>query len=638
MPLPPSLHFVWRALVALATLVILLLVGASFVHPPRDPSLEPAFDSMAARPMADLPRIPRDPERRAFFGDLHIHTALSPDAYVFGVRAMPSDAYRFAKGVTIEHGAGYPIQISRPLDFAAVTDHSEFLGTTRALGEQTSLHRRSLRDRLQNDSKLGLTWVYFKTIAELNSQGFRSDGIPDEVAHVPAEAWRTTIDAAEQHNDPGVFTTFIAYEWSSFSRGGGHLHRNVTYGSSRAPDKPFSSTDSPKPRLLWEALDRQRDAGIPVLAIPHNPNLSNGETFDVVDKDGNPFDANYAETRRRNEPLTEIFQVKGTSETHPLLSTGDEFADFEIHEMFIVGEPEGLDRRGGYIRAALRRGIELADAEGYNPFEFGVIGSSDGHGASSPVEEDNFFGKLPMLDGSAAIRLEQATFVPKGIMPAREWGAAGLAGIWAEENTRESLFAAMRRKETFATSGPRMRIRLFGGWAFDAALLERSDAIRQGYARGVPMGGSLPERGAADAPGFLVWSVKDPTGANLDRLQIVKGWVDASGESAERIFEVAASDGRVADAATGKIAPLESSVDLETASYSNRIGATELSAFWRDPEFDPDQRAFYYARVIEIPTPRWSTFDAVKLGIHPPEPGTLQERAVTSAIWYDPSR
>ncbi|MBW2270579.1 MAG: DUF3604 domain-containing protein [Deltaproteobacteria bacterium] len=588
--------------------------------------------------MAELPRIPRDPDRRAFFGDLHIHTALSPDAYVFGVRAMPNDAYRFAKGATIEHGAGYAIQISRPLDFAAVTDHSEFLGTTRALGDQTSLQQRSLRHRLQNDGKLALTWAYFKTIAELNSQGFRSDGIPEEVAWVPAEAWRTTIDAAEQHNEPGTFTAFIAYEWSSFSRGGGHLHRNVIYGSSRAPDKPFSSTDSPKPRGLWEALDRQRADGIPVLAIPHNPNLSNGETFDVVDKDGNAFDANYAETRRRNEPLTEIFQVKGTSETHPLLSAGDEFADFEIHEMFIAGEPEGLDRRGNYTRAALRRGLELAQAQGYNPFDFGVIGSSDGHGASSPIEEDNFFGKLPMLDGSAAIRLEQTTFVPKGAMPAPEWGAAGLAGIWAEENTRESLFAAMRRKETFATSGPRLRIRLFGGWHFDASLLERSDAIRRCYAGGVPMGGELPERGAANAPGFLVWAVRDPDGANLDRLQIVKGWVDANGESAEKIFEVTASDGRLPDAETGKLAPLASSVDLETATYSNRIGASELSAFWRDPEFDTTQRAFYYARVIEIPTPRWSTYDAVKLGIDPPVPHSLQERAVTSAIWYDPGR
>jgi hypothetical protein len=633
MPLPKPLRFLFRALLALLALTALLLVGASLIQPPHDPSLEPAFDAASARPMFELPRIPRDPERRAFFGDLHIHTALSPDAYVFGVRAMPTDAYRFAKGTTIEHGAGYPIQISRPLDFAAVTDHS----TTRALGERTTLHQRSLRDRLLNDGKLALTWTYFKTISEIESQGFRTDGIPAAVAHVPAEAWQATIAAAEAHNEPGVFTAFIAYEWSSFSRDGGHLHRNVIYGSSRAPEKPFSATDSFKPRGLWEALDRQREAGIPVLAIPHNPNLSVGETFDIVDKDGNAFDAEYAATRRRNEPLTEIFQVKGTSETHPVLSSGDEFADFEIHEMFLGGEPEGLDRRGSYIRAALRRGLELADAEGYNPFDFGVIGSSDGHGASSPVEEDNFFGKLPMLDGSAATRLEQNTFVPRGAMPAREWGAAGLAGIWAEENTRESLFAAMRRKETFATSGPRMRIRLFGGWNFDAGLLDRSDAVRRAYADGVPMGDVLGERGAASAPGFLVWAVKDAEGANLDRLQIVKGWVNADGASQEKIFDVAASDGREPDAA-GKLTPLASSVDLATASYSNDSGATQLSAFWQDPEFDAAQRAFYYARVIEIPTPRWSTYDAVKLGIPAPTPHTLQERAVTSAIWYDPAR
>jgi len=626
--------------VGLAGIVVALataLFALSFVRPPRDPSLQPAFDPSAAHPMAELQHVAADPDRQAFFGDLHIHSALSPDAYVFGVRAMPADAYRYAKGATIEHGAGYPIRISRPLDFAAVTDHSEYLGIVRAYGEQTTLGERSLRDRLLHDGKLSLTRAYFETIAELPPFHAREVGPPEGLEHVPGEAWRTIIDAAETHNEPGVFTTFIAYEWSSPARDNGHLHRNVIYGSSRVPDRPFSAVDSPKPRELWQALDEQRAAGMPVLAIPHNSNLSNGDTFAVVDRDGNPFDADYVESRRRNEPLTEIFQVKGTSETHPVLSTGDEFAEFEISEGFIGGLPEGADRRGSYARSAWRRGLELAPTRGRDPFDFGVIGSSDGHGASSPVEEDAFHGKLPMLDGSAAIRLGAAMFVPRAAAPASQWGAAGLAGIWAEENTREALFAAMRRKETFATSGPRMRLRMFGGWGFDAADLERIDAIPHAYANGVPMGGTLAAAEGGAAPGFLVWAAKDPSGANLDRLQIVKAWVDGEGASAEKVFEVAASNDRLPGAG-GELAPLRSTVDLATASYTNEFGAAELAAFWIDPEFDPAQRALYYGRVIEIPTPRWSTYDAVRLGIEPPEPHTLQERAVASPIWYEPRR
>jgi len=610
------------------------LFALSFVRPPHDPTLLPAFDPARARPEAKRVRIGPDPTRRAFFGDLHIHSALSPDAYVFGVRAMPADAYRYAKGATIEHGAGYPISISRPLDFAAVTDHSEYLGVVRAYGDETTLGERSLRERLQNDSKLALSGAYLETIAELPSfQGGRLVP-PEGLEHVPAEAWRTIIEAAETHNDPGVFTTFIAYEWSSPARDMGHLHRNVIYGSSEVPDRPFSAADSAKPRELWRALDAQREAGMPVLAIPHNANLSNGEAFALVDRDGNPFDPDYIEGRRRNEPLVEVFQVKGTSETHPVLSTGDEFADFEIFEGFVGGVPEDVDRRGNYARSAWRRGLEQAGSRAGDPFDFGVIGSSDGHGASSPVEEDSFHGKLPMLDGSAAIRLGEATYLPQIAAPSGKWGAAGLAGIWAEENTRESLFAAMRRKETFATSGPRIRIRMFGGWDFGPSDLEGGAAIANAYARGVPMGGTL-SAGSGRAPGFLLWAAKDPEGANLDRLQVVKAWVDDTGKSAEQVFEVAASDGRVPDG-EGRLVPLPSTVDRETARYTNAHGAAEFAAFWQDPDFDPDERALYYARVIEIPTPRWSTYDAARLGVEAPEPYAIQERAVASPVWYEP--
>jgi hypothetical protein len=613
------------------------LFGVSLVRLPEDPTLQPIFDAANAQPMAALESVPSRADRQAFFGDLHIHSALSPDAYVFGVRAMPADAYRYARGATIEHGAGYPIRLTRPLDFAAVTDHSEYLGVVRAYGGQTTLGRESLRDRLLSDSKLAFTSAYFEALAELPSFQSGAAQVPKGLEHVPAEAWRTIIAAAETYNEPGAFTTFIAYEWSSPSRDYGHLHRNVIYGTSRVPDRPFSAADSQKPRELWRALDRQRAAGMPVLAIPHNPNLSNGETFGLVDRDGNPFDADYARSRRRNEPLTEIFQVKGTSETHPVLSSADEFADFEISEGFIGGLPEGVDRRGGYARAAWRRGLEMAEARGFDPFDFGVIGSSDGHGASSPVEEDAFHGKLPMLDGSAAIRLGAATFIPRAVLPTIKWGAAGLAGIWAEENTRESLFAAMRRKETFATSGPRMRLRMLAGWNFEAADLERVAPVHYAYANGVSMGGILPSRGGATTPGFLVWALKDADGANLDRLQIVKAWVEPDGTSAEAIFEVAASNGRQPDS-EGKLVALASTVDLATPGYTNEYGASELSAFWSDPDFVPTQRALYYARVIEIPTPRWSTYDAVRMGVTPPEPHSIQERAVASPIWYDPLR
>jgi len=633
MSLGGTLRRIALAILALFLIVAAVLLVVGLQKPPADPTLEPAFDPATAKPMAVLERRPAVPERQAFFGDLHIHTALSADAFVFGVRAMPDDAYRFAKGASLAHGNGSEIRLSRPLDFAAVTDHSEFLGITRERAEGV-LVERSLRDRLQNDSRLGLTRLYLRTMEELWANVGME--VPPELEPIRSDAWQTIIGAAQSHYEPGAFTTFIAYEWTRSGPQGTHLHRNVIYGSDRAPDLPVSAHNAPDARDLWRALDEQREAGIPVLAIPHNPNLSGGMTFALTDMAGEPFDEAYIATRRRNEPLTEIFQVKGTSETHPSLSPDDEFADFEIQEGLI---PSGTtaDLRGGYVRAAQRRGLEVAARSGSNPFDFGVIGSSDGHGASSPIEEDNFFGKLPMLDGTAAIRLDQATLIPEGTLPASKWGAAGLAGIWAEENTRESLFAAMRRKETFATSGPRIRLRMFGGWDLDEALLSLDDPAAECDRRGVAMGGTLPQRTEETAPRFVLWALKDPVGANLDRLQVVKGWVDGSGSSHEQVYEVAASDGRTPDAA-GRIAPLDSTVDVANARYENSIGASALTAHWQDPDFDPTQRAFYYARVLEIPTPRWSTYDAKRLGIEAPAPQSLQERAVGSSIWYTPPR
>ena len=628
-----SLRFFLRMTAGLFAFAVVAILALGLQKPPTDPTLDPVFEPAAAKPTAALVRRPPAPDRQAFFGDLHIHSALSADAFVFGVRAMPDDAYRFAKGASLAHGNGSEIQLSRPLDFAAVTDHSEFLGITRERGGG-ALSERPLGDRLRNDTKLGITWLYLRTMGELwNNLGME---VPPELDETRGEAWQTIIRAAERHDEPGVFTTFIGYEWTRSGPSGTHLHRNVIYGSDRVPALPMSSRDAPDARDLWRELDRQREAGIEVLAIPHNPNLSGGRTFATVDMAGQPFDLAYIAARRRNEPLTEIFQVKGTSETHPTLSANDEFADFELQDGLLPAG-DAADLRGGYARAAQRQGLEIAYELGLNPFDFGVIGSSDGHGAASPIEEDRFFGKLPMLDGSAALRLEQALLIPEGILPAPKWGAAGLAGVWAEENTRASLFAALRRKETFATSGPRIRIRMFAGWKLDASLLERADVAAEGYRRGVPMGGTLAAEDMSEAPSFLVWALRDPDGANLDRLQVVKGWVDESGRSHEQVYDVAASDGRVPDDA-GRVDPLPSTVDVEAASYDDSVGAPLLSAHWRDPDFDPSEPAFYYPRAIEIATPRWSTYDAKRLGIEAPRPHTIQERAVGSSIWIEPAK
>ncbi len=356
--------------------------------------------------------------------------------------------------------------------------------------------------------------------------------------------------------------------------------------------------------------------------------------------------AHYAEQRMRNEPISEILQIKGTSDTHPMLSPEDEFADFELMSALLSASADFSEPRGSYARDALRAGIEFSHTEGFNPYRFGVIGSSDSHNASSSVEENKHHGKLPLMDGTAGIRLGESMFLPGSLHRTRNWGAAGLAGVWAQDNTRESIYYALVRKETFATSGPRISLRFFGGYDYTAKLLQQADLLEQAYARGVPMGGTLraqvQEVGSSidasvdksSAPVFIAWVAKDPQGANLDRLQIIKGWVDAQGVSHERIYDVALSDGRKPNA-QGDVPAVGNTVDVAHASYQSSIGAQELRAFWRDPDFDARQLAFYYARAIEIPTPRWSTYDAKRLGVEAPEPQSLQERAISSAIWYD---
>ncbi|MEZ5570447.1 MAG: DUF3604 domain-containing protein [Halioglobus sp.] len=605
----------------------LLLVCAC--SPVEDPSLFPEFNAATAvqPPPKDVTQY--NPLRNLYWGDLHIHTSFSTDAYTNGVRATPDDAYTFAKGGEIEHAAGYGIRIARPLDFAAVTDHSEYLGVLRATKPDLPLSRRGLRERLLNDGRLGVTIAFAQSLLGFDLE----DAIVPGWQDISRSAWQETIATAQRHNDPGRFTTFVGYEWSSMP-GERNLHRNVIYRSANVPPLPFSSVDSEDPRDLWSALEQQREQGMEAFAIPHNGNISDGLMYNRVMFDGKPMNAAYAQRRMDNEPLSEIFQVKGSSETNPLLSEEDQFAGFEIYDTLLSQSQETSRAKGSYARDALRTGLEMSHAEGFNPYRFGVIGSSDGHNAASPVEENNYFGKLPLLDGSAALRLGLATYTPSSMPGGRRWSAAGLAAVWAQENTRESLYDAMRRKETYATSGPRIAVRFFGGWDYPANMLQQRDWITLAEAQGVPMGQQLPA-GDAATPSFAVWAIRDPESGNLDRIQIIKGWVDETGKSHEKLFDVVWSGERSIDA-NGKLPAVGNTVDAATATYSNSIGAQQLSTVWTDPQFDPEQEAFYYARVIEIPTPRWTTFDALKLGIPAPEPVSLQERAVTSAIWYKP--
>ncbi len=622
---------------------IVVLLGLVACSPIDDPTLYPVFDPATAAPPPAKPMLAPNATRHLLWGDVHIHTSYSTDAYMLGVTATPDDAYKFARGGTIEHAVGYPIRIDRPLDFAAVTDHSEYMGAARVDDSMTlPLEERGLRERLLNDGPLSLTFALLSIVRNVNGLDVYAQS--PEARGIAMNAWQLMIETADAHYEPGVFTTLVGYEWTSMPDGQ-NLHRNVLYRDTNVPELPFSSLDSGNPEDLWDALDRQRDEGKVVMAIPHNANVSNGLMYERAQADGSPMTAEYAQQRMRNEPLSEIMQIKGTSETHPLLSSEDEFADFEIMSAQLSASADDSDPRGSYARDALRAGIEFAHAEGFNPYRFGVIGSSDSHNASSSVQEDQHHGKLPLMDGTAGLRLAKSIWLPGSLHRTRNWGAAGLAGVWAQENTRESIYDALTRKETFATSGPRISLRFFGGFDYGVEMLDRTDLLQQAYARGVPMGGVLSRpdpvtEGAAEtseasvpAPGFAVWVAKDPEGANLDRLQIIKGWVDAKGVSHETVFDVAFSDGRTLGA-DGKVPPVGNTVDVARATYTNTIGASQLSAFWQDPAFDPAQEAFYYARAIEIPTPRWSTYDAQKLGIAAPEPATLQERAISSAIWY----
>lgn len=576
------------------------------------------------------------PERNAYFGEQHVHTSWSFDAYIFGNHITgPADAYKYAKGETIKHPLGYDIKITTPLDWMGVTDHSEYAGVVRLSNDPHSPISKlpiasKLKVRDAADIQRIYLWLGTSMIQEKPIEALVQPEISDTV-------WKSNNDAADAANEPGKFTAFCSYEWTS-NPDYRNMHRNVYFKDcAKVPGRPFSSLESQAPEDLWNWMDGQRQAGNELLAISHNANLSGGLMFPTeVDFKGRPIDQAWAESRDRNERLTEIKQIKGASETHPLLSPNDEFANYEILN-YLLGDPQGqfITIGGSYVRQALKDGIAMQQAKGYNPFKTGVVGGSDSHNTGVPYRQENFFGGHARLDGTIKERMAGHNFAGLDV---RYENPAGLTGLWAEENTRESLFEAMKRKETFATSGPRITLRFFGGWDYEADAADQEDWVQVAYAGGVPMGGDLQPRSGEKAPTFVVWAVKDPTSSNLDRIQIVKGW-SKSGQSFEKVYDVVWAGDRTPDPMTGKVPPIGSTVDVIDASYTNTIGAVELKGTWTDPDFDPAEDAFYYARAITIPTPRWTTIQAKELGVPPPEivAATVQERAWSSPIWYTPT-
>jgi Protein of unknown function (DUF3604) len=574
------------------------------------------------------------PQREAFFGQTHSHTSWSLDAYIIGNHITgPEEAYKFSLGQPIKHPAGFEVKLRRPLDFHGVTDHSEYTGMVRLANDPSSpISKLPIAEKLKVRSPADVIPI-FKWLA-----GSLAKNEPIKELLDPAVAgtvWKQNIAIADKYYQPGKFTTFVAYEWTS-APNSRNMHRNVFFkDSKKVPALPFSAIDSSYPNDLWDWMDAQRKTGIELLAISHNANLSDGIMFPVEeDYKGRPIDAAWAQQRMTNEPLTEIKQIKGTSETHPALSPNDEFADYELMS-FLLGVDNSTSRvNGSYIRQAYQNGLAMQQARGYNPYKMGVVGASDSHNTVVSYTASNFFGQHGGLDASPKARL--ANKVEAG-MSVLKTGTSGLGGVWAEENTREAIFSAMQRRETFGTSGVRIKVRLFGGWEFGPDLLKQKDWAKTGYAKGVPMGGDLPAP-TAKAPTFIVWAVKDPDDGNLDRIQIVKGWTK-SGQIFERVHDVAWSGNRKRDPVTGRVAAVGSTVDIKNASYTNTIGVAELKSVWTDPEFDPSLDAFYYVRVLQIPTPRWSTYDAKQLGVAPPSdvPATVQERAWSSPIWYTPA-
>ena len=607
--------------------------------------------SSAAKTEPYSPYAQRNFPNLPLWGDTHLHTAISFDAGAFGARLLPPDAYRFAKGEEVISSTGQPVRLSRPLDFLVVADHSDNMGFFPNLQAGAPYVMASEKGRRWHEMVKAGGQEGVNAAVEL-IVAFSQDKFPEELASLPGSSvyrstWDDIINAAEEANDPGRFTAFIGYEWTSLVKGN-NLHRVVMYrdGADRAKlMEPYTMTPpmgSPNPVDLWKWMaEYEKKTTGQILAIGHNGNMSNGIMFPEIEAFGKKIDKEYVDTRARWEPLYEVTQIKGDGEAHPFLSPNDEFADYETWDqgnldLSVKKKNEML--RFEYARSALKTGLQLEDKLGTNPYQFGMIGSTDSHTALATAEEDNFFGKHSGGEPNKERYNHPMAKVGDLEYPGYSMVSSGWAAVWANENTRESIFDAMKRKETYATTGSRMIVRFFGGWEFDNKDANNRLPARAGYTKGVPMGGNLsaaPE--GKTAPTFLVAALKDPIGGNLDRIQIIKGWMDSKGETHEKVYDVVWSGDRKPDV-NGKLPSVGNTVDVSNATWTNTIGATELITVWMDPDFDAKESAFYYVRVIEIPTPRWTAYDAKRFNVKMPDevPMITQERAYTSPIWYTP--
>ena len=648
-------------------------------------------DFSVSKTNIDKLKPPPNKNRNPYYGDLHVHTKYSFDAYVFGVTASPDDAYRYAKGEAIMHPLGYEMKLREPLDFYSVTDHGFYMGMIQAFADTSSdiskldfakpFHNLNREDNLTVESagersnifssilgaaivqpypdwhpKIIKAWLSRNVQAALKSFDY----------DIHKSAWADVARSANEHNDPGNFTTFIGYEFTTSTNiEGGNLHRNVIFESSKASIRPWTRIDSLNPEDLWTWQDLLRDKGIDTISMPHNSNGSNGQMFEMESFKGDAIDILYSEKRMRNEPIVEVTQVKGTSETHPLLSPDDDWADFEIMDVRVGSRPPTYSKpSGGYVREAYLNGLTLEFTKQGNPYKFGLIGSSDTHTGAGAFDESDYWSKVGLLDGDpenrgsvplteenvdrlkeymaafnqpiSTIKLDQGEYANTGFT---QWGASGLAVAWAEENTRESIFQAFKRKETFATTGSRIAVRFFGGYDLSSIDLNSDSLVSQAYQKGVTMGGDLLNDNNK-TPEFIVWAQRDKNGAPLQRIQIIKGWMDSnSGRPSEYVYDVACSDGLSVDPLTNRCPDNGARVNISDCSISKNVGSTELKTIWKDPDFNPLDKSFYYVRVLENPTCRWSTWDAIKRGFKPREDlhETIQERAWSSPIWYSPN-
>ena len=633
----------------LATSLYLLgLVGMS-AHGAKAESLP--ITPIVKQPTNYSQTLSADFPKNVYFGDTHLHTTYSTDAGLVGSLRTPDDAYRFAKGEEVLSSTGTPAKLYRPLDFLVVTDHAENMGLPVALREQNAaLLAEDFGRKVYDLASTGKVENMIKAYSLWQRGGLDKARDPLGAASEPiaTDIWSRVTGFADQHYQPGVFTSFIGFEWT-LAPGGSNLHRNVIFKDNADYANqiiPFSAYQSKDPKDLWLWMaEYEQNTGGKLLALAHNGNLSNGLMFSDKDRlTGEPITAEYATLRARWEPMYEVTQIKGDGEAHPLLSPNDEYADYGTWDNGSFGpEPKTQDMLTyEYARDALQRGMALEASLGVNPFKFGMVGSTDSHTALSTAEEDNFFGKVTATEPGSSFRVNEPITGRPGSHEVQQDHsmalASGLAAVWARENTREAIFEAMQRKEVYATTGSRIRLRLFGGFDYTQEDFFAPDFDRFGYQKGVPMGGDLSKASGDQRPILMIHAERDPDGANLDRVQVIKGYIDAAGQMQERIYDVALAGGRLPDDDGRNRQSVGNTVNEQEATYQNTIGAPVLRAYWQDPEFDPAQRAFYYVRVLEIPKPRWTAYDRARLGTQFPEgtPMTTVDRAYSSPIWYTP--